>query len=465
MNEYLFDNVIIKKVNSPNLDNSGSPVVLSESTILERKKKIIALMKEQGYSSLFVYADKEHSANFEYLVGFMPRFEEALLVFNVNGTSTLILGNENFGKTKYSRISSEGIHCPLFSLPNQPDIYEWDFSDYIKKANADDSGYVGIVGWKLFNQHQSYYDVPNFILDGIKHVINEKKLRNATDLFISPSYGVRTTNNAEEILHYEYGASLASDCVLKAMDSLVIGVSELEVSNQLSVYGQYNSVVTICAFGNRFENAYLFPKNHLLEKGNKVALTVGYKGGLSSRSGYAVSNYEELEMIDQGYIEEVVVPYFNAYCYWLTNLKVGIKAKDFFNGFEEVYPSDKYGWNLCPGHLVADEEWLSSPFYKNSDTILKSGMILQVDFIPIQPPHHGVSAESTVVLADSDLRNQIKEHYPKLWSRFVSRRLYLANELGIALHEDVLPMASTVGYLRPYMLNDGYALCRTKEEK
>ena len=88
-----------------------------------------------------------------------------------------------------------------------------------------------------------------------------------------------------------------------------------------------------------------------------------------------------------------------------------------------------------------------------------------MDFIPIQPPHHGVSAESTVVLADSDLRNQIKEHYPKLWSRFVSRRLYLANELGIVLHEDVLPMASSVGYLRPYMLNLEYALCKTKEEK
>ena len=78
-------------------------------------------MKDKGLTSLVVYADKEHGSNFEYLVGFIPRFEEALLVLNINGTSTLILGNENYNKAQYSRIKSVSKKCPIFSLPNQPD--------------------------------------------------------------------------------------------------------------------------------------------------------------------------------------------------------------------------------------------------------------------------------------------------------------------------------------------------------
>lgn len=42
-----------------------------------------------------MYADKEHGGNFEYLTGFIPRFEEALLVLHREGEAVLVLGNEN----------------------------------------------------------------------------------------------------------------------------------------------------------------------------------------------------------------------------------------------------------------------------------------------------------------------------------------------------------------------------------
>ncbi len=48
-------------------------------------------MHQHGYDTLIVYADKEHGGNFEYLTGFIPRFEEALLVLHREGEAVLVL--------------------------------------------------------------------------------------------------------------------------------------------------------------------------------------------------------------------------------------------------------------------------------------------------------------------------------------------------------------------------------------
>ena len=64
-----------------------------------------------------------------------------------------------------------------------------------------------------------------------------------------------------------------------------------------------------------------------------------------------------------------------------------------------------------------------------------------------------MSCESTCALADAELRARIAEEEPALWSRVERRRAYLADELGIALSEDVLPMSCTLGYLRPFLLS------------
>ncbi|WP_459796386.1 M24 family metallopeptidase [Alkalibacterium sp. m-11] len=447
-----------KKTKSPKLDNTGVPIALTDATIQERHKKVLERMKENGYSSLIVYADKEHGGNFEYLVGFIPRFEEGLLVLNVDGTSTLLLGNENFNKVKYSRIEAAGIKTSLFSLPNQPMATVEEIKEQLQDLEIDTSENVGLVGWKLIPEMTDQYDLPEYVVNAIKARVDEEKIFNATTVFIGPENGARITNNANEIAHYEYGASLASDAVLEALNDLEVGKTEGDVGENLTKQGQYNNVVTISAFGERFVGGNIYPTDNQLEKGDKVALTTSYRGGLSSRTGYAVESYEELEEIDPGYFEEIVVPYFTAYHYWLTNIKIGADAGKFYEDFEAFYPQEKYGWELNPGHLTANEEWMSSPFYKDSKATVKSGMIFQVDFIPIQPPHQGVSAESTIALADEDLREAIQNEYPKLWARIVERREYIIEELKIELPEEVLPLASTVGYLRPFMLNKEVSL-------
>ncbi|MGX7031596.1 M24 family metallopeptidase [Vagococcus zengguangii] len=444
----------IKEIPAPILDHPTIKPILTDETITERKNKLLAHMMENDISTLVIYADKEHGSNFEYLAGFIPRFEEALLVMTISGEMSYILGNENANKASKARLSGKGIKCPIFSLPNQPMSETTPLVAYLEEANWDFSGQVGLVGWKLLPEvMRATFDIPMMIVEAIMEMVDKEKLVNATGMMIDPVDGVRTTNNANEIVHYEYGASLASDNLLRAMDALAIGVSEQEVGHLLQSNGQYPTIVTIAAFGERFEKANLYPTHRQLKEGDKVALTVAYKGGLSSRCGYAVETVEQLEQRDSGYLEEVVIPYMSAYFKWLETIKIGINGHDFYEQFEASYPKSKYGWHLCPGHLVADEEWLSSPFYSGSKAFVKSGMIFQIDFIPSQTGHQGVSAESTIVMADEALRLELKRDYPEFWQRVEKRRDYIVNELGISLSDEILPLASTVGYLRPMFLN------------
>jgi hypothetical protein len=94
--------------------------VLSDDTMKQRLRNVLLAMQASGFTHLVIYADKEHGANFEYLAGFIPRFEEALLVVNADGELSYIMGNENLKLVPFARNGGKCLHTPLFSLPNQP---------------------------------------------------------------------------------------------------------------------------------------------------------------------------------------------------------------------------------------------------------------------------------------------------------------------------------------------------------
>lgn len=459
-------NVELSKVASPKKDCSNIPVPLSDETIQERKNKVLKKMKERGLDQLVIYGDVEHGSNFEYLVGYTTRFEEALLIVNKCGDMTLVLGNENLNKASKSRVEVNAIHASLFSLPNQPNRSDKTLKELLGDAGIKENSRIGLVGWKVFTSsledNKNIFDVPSYVVDTIRELIgNQQLLSNETDLFIGEN-GVRTTNNANEVAHYEFGAALASDCVLDAMNLVHVGTQEFELGDALVRHGQYTSIVTIAASGPRFVKANMYPTNNTVKVGDSIALTVGYRGGSSSRAGYAVHDESELPEGCKDYIEKVAAPYFRAYSHWLEEIKIGCTGKEMFNKIEEILPRSIYGWSLCPGHLTAEEEWMSSPIYENSEEKLQSGMLLQIDIIPSVSGYGGTSAESTILLADEKLKNEIINDYPELWQRIQERIKYIKNELGIELSEDVLPMCSTVAYLRPYLLNKELAFICAK---
>lgn len=250
--------------------------------------------------------------------------------------------------------------------------------------------------------------------------------------------------------------------MLDAMDKLEVGVSELELGDALVRNGQHTSVVTIAASGPRFVKANMFPTANRVKAGDPISLTVGYAGGSSSRSGYAVHTKEELPAGCEEYLDRVAKPYFGAYATWLESIQIGMKGDALFQKIEEVLPRSQYT-ELCPGHLVADGGMALFAVYEGSREVLRSGMIFQIDIIPSVPGYGGVCAESTVVLADEALKKELEEQYPELYGRMQARASYLRQELHINLSKDVLPMCSTVGYLRPYLLNKNCALVIKKD--
>lgn len=458
MNKY--DEIELKEIPEPCFYKGLKPVLLSDETMLCRKDRLIQRMKREQLDAVVVYCDLEHGSNFEYLTGFLTRFEEALLVVHQKGDAYMLMGNENLNKVQHSRIKAKAIHVPCFSLPNQPMEGERTLTECLKEAEIREGMRIGVVGWKMFTSclcdNRKLFDLPYYIVQALSEIT--ESIENRCDIFIGAE-GIRTTNNANEIAHYEFGSALASDGILDAMKQLNVGVSEMALGQCLNKYGQRNSVVTIAATGERFEKANLYPMDKKVKHGDKISLTVGYKGGLSSRSGYAVNDESEL---DAEYLDGIAKPYYCAVASWLEAIQIGMSGDELYGIIESVLPKEVYHWHLNPGHLVADEEWMSSPIYKGSKAVLKSGMMLQIDIIPSVSGLGGASCESGIALADETLRNQIKAEYPDLSEGFMKRRAYIEDVLGIKLHPEVLPMNDSVAYYRPFMLNKKRAFVKTQ---
>lgn len=457
--------VELKSISMPKMSENVNPVDLTTETMNGRLTRLLKQMEKNNLDTFIVYADREHGANFEYFTGFVPRFEEALLVIHRCGEAYLLLGNENTKMVKYARLQAKLIHVPFFSLPNQSMEDDTYLVEIFKKANISEDSRVALAGWKNFTssfEDNSYlFDVPYFIVDALKKVIkNDKNLINGCSILISPGHGIRTVNNANELAHYEYGATLAGNGVLKTMNNIVVGKTELELANELAIDGQPNNVVTICATGERFTNATLYPRNKKVNLGDRFSASVGYKGGLSSRAGYVANDSRDLPEDERDYEEILAKPYYNAVVTWLEKVKVNEKAVDVYGAINDALPQEIYNWKLNPGHYVADEEWMSSPFYPNSEVKLRSGQLFQIDIIPTIAGYGGVGCEDGIALADEQLRSELAAKYPETWARILRRRGFLKDRLGINISDDILPLNDIVGYYRPYLLNHDLAFSR-----
>ncbi|WP_337015678.1 M24 family metallopeptidase [Leclercia sp. AS011] len=445
----------LQTVPAPRTFTDVPPVLLTDATMLERKDKVLTRMNEAGYDALVIYADKEHGANFEYLTGFVPRFEEGLLIVEKTGAATAILGNENLKMAQHSRLPATLKHCPFFSLPNQPMENEASLETLFSDIGLHKLERIGLVGWKMFTSagadNRLLFDLPYFIVEALKNSTHAQ-LENAAHLFIRGDNGARVTNNANEIAHYEYGANLASGCMLNALNAVEPGIRETELGAMLAAEGQYQTVVTIAAAGQRFEKANFYPTYKKLERGQPLSMTTGFKGGLSSRTGFVIADESELPDAQKDYLDRVAKPYFAAVARWLETLRIGMPGGAMYAHIEQHLPKAQYGWHLNPGHLSADEEWMSSPIYPHSAETLKSGMILQIDIIPSVPGYTGVSAEESIALADPTLQSNIQAAYPALWARILTRRAYIREVLKINLADEVIPLSNTVAYLRPFLL-------------
>lgn len=455
---YTADQVVYDEVAQPHRSVGARPVRLSEETMEERRLKVLERMAREKLDVLLIYADREHGDNFCYLTGFSPRFEEAALVLHRDGRCCMLLGNEMLHMCRKARIKAEPIHVPYFSLPNQPMLHSKTMEGLVRDAGIREGMQAGVCGWKLFTSaledNEELYDVPYFIVDAVKKAAGASgRVRSMGSIFLDPKSGARVRANANEIAYYEFGATLASGCVLECMNQVEEGRTEMELAQTLSAYGQPITVQTICAAGERFTDAQVAPRWKQVRRGDRFSISMGLEGGFTSRAAYAAESAADIPEAERGFLEEAAKPYYAAAATWYSTVGLDVTAGELYAAVEEALPREKYGWELNPGHLTATEEWLCSPICENSRIRLQSGMMLQMDIIPQVKGVGKPGAEDGIALADASLRKQLREEYPQAWERMQRRRDYMQRELGIRLKEEVLPLSDLAGYYRPYLLN------------
>ena len=138
---------------------------------------------------------------------------------------------------------------------------------------------------------------------------------------------------------------------------------------------------------------------------------------------------------------------------WYGAVRVGVAAGNVFREVDSRRDAHLFDFAVNPGHYIHLNEWVHSPFAPGSATLLKSGMALQMDIIPVsRGPFCCVNAEDGIVLADAALRDRLAQSFPDCWERMCARRVFMERDLGIRLDASVLPLSNMPAWLPPYVL-------------
>lgn len=425
----------------------------------ERLGRLRQRMQERGYDLLLFYADREHSANLAWLSGFDPRFEEAVLLVGPAAEPLLLAGNECVGLGSAAPLPMRVELWQDLSLPGQPRDRSRPLGEILKSEGVERGSRMGVVGWKPYAD-PSWLDVPSFLADALREAVGpDGGVDNAVGLLIDPRDGLRTVNEAEQLVAFEYAACHTSEGVKRVLFGLRPGMTEQEAVRLLEWTGAPLSCHLMLSSGPRASLGLLGPTDRVIERGDRFTTAFGVWGALDCRAGFVVAEASELPAAVGDYVERLVGPYFEAIAEWLEALHVGQTGGALQAIIERRLGDPFFGIFLNPGHLIGLDEWVHSPVAPGSDVPLRSGSAMQVDVIPATgTDYFTTNIEGGLALADEALRDELARRYPEAWSRMQRRRSFVRDALGIELHPDVLPLSNLPAYLAPFLLAPSKAM-------
>jgi Xaa-Pro aminopeptidase len=432
---------------------------LSPTIYLNRLQKLRNKCKDI-YTHLVVYGDREHMANISYLTGYDPRFEEALLIVDIEkDIQHLLVGNEGIGYLEISPIKEhlKPVLYQPFSLLAQPRNKSKALKQIFEESGIIMNSSIGIAGWKYYTKQETrapekWIESPSFIVDTLRSITND--VTNATEIFMHQTEGLRATNELDQLAVMEYSATLASTAVKNAIFGLWPGMTEHQVVQLMRLNGYPQSVHLMLSTGEMAWLGLPSPRDKVIERGEAFTTAVGLWGALSCRAGWLVEHESELPKNISDYLEKLATPYFETAVAWLETLRIGITGGELYKVVHDRIGDPFFGVNLNPGHLIGLDEWINSPIYEDSTDKIKSGMALQLDIIPATgSDYFTINTEDGFAIGDKEIRNDFKEHYPESWSRITARRDYMIDQIGIRLKPEVLPFSNLAGHLPPFILN------------
>jgi hypothetical protein len=436
---------------------------LPELPIAEYRQRLDAVVRTMAVNAvdvLIVYADREHAANLEFLTGFDPRFEEALLLIAKSGDRLLLVGNECEGYLPDDRLGLRVELMQEFSLMGQPRGDSRPLRRIVSEFGVGRGVCVGCVGWKYFGatlgeRAETAIEIPSYIVDIVRELAGDpSRVTNANALFMDPDSGMRIENCASQLARFECAAIRTSEGVRAAVEHLRPGIEEQELERHFYPAGLPLSCHSMVSFGDKAMRGLSSPSERVAHLGDTFTMAFGLKGALNARAGVVARGPDDLAAGLRQFYPAVAANYFGVVSTWYEHVKVGACAGDVFDAVEAKRDARLYRFAVNPGHHLHLDEWVHSPFAPGSRTMLRSGAALQMDIIPISVgPFCYINGEDGIALADETLRSEIASRFPAMWSRIQARRAFMTEQLGIRLDESVLPFSNTPGWLPPYALN------------
>jgi Xaa-Pro aminopeptidase len=236
-------------------------------------------------------------------------------------------------------------------------------------------------------------------------------------------------------------------------------MTEREAVRLLDWDGTPLSCHLMLSAGPRASLGLLSPGDRRIERGDRFTVAFGIWGALNCRAGFVVEDAAGLPGPIADYVERLVAPYFEAVAEWYGALRIGQTGGALHEIVARRLGDPFFGIYLNPGHQIGLDEWVNSPISRDSSIELRSGMAFQVDIIPATgTDYFTTNIEDGLALADGALREAFAAGYPAAWSRIRARRRFMADALGIELHEDVLPFSNLPAYLPPFLLRPDHAM-------
>ncbi|SOC10378.1 Xaa-Pro aminopeptidase [Rhodobacter sp. JA431] len=451
--------IVLKSLSVPSF---GTPALCPEIPTEVYAARCDQLFAAAGTDWVAVYADREHLANIAFLTAFEPRFEEAFLLLGPAGRRVLICGNESRDYAPLSRLPGvEVVLCQSCSLMGQDRSVAPALSVVLAEIGVKTGDSIGVVGWKYLSGAEWGGAAPSFhasayFVDSLRAAVGPQgTLTEATPILMHPETGLRAVVDVHQIAAWEWGAARASDAVWRIVQGVREGDDEFTAAARMGYMGEELSAHVM------FASAPLgtpvvglrSPRGRKLQKGDGVTTAVSYWGGLSSRAAL-------FDTENDAFLEKAK-GYFAGLIRWYETAKIGVTGGEIDAAVRETLAQSDLKPALNPGHLVGHDEWLHTPITPGSTEKLRSGMPFQVDVIPVpMPVGQALNNEDAVTFADVEMRADLARLYPEVAARIAARRAFMADEIGVALDDCILPMSNTPLCLAPFWLASDKLLVR-----
>jgi len=432
-----------------------------------RIDNLMKMAREKKYSSVVIYADREHHTNISYFTGFDVRFEEALLIFTEGEIPTLLVGNEGFVYCNLIPINIKRVLYQPFGLMGQPGK-KVPLLELLKDCGITKESKVGIIGWKEYCEvsavaDKSILDLPYYIIDTLCKIVEIKQLENAVDLMSDNNYGLKHNISAKEAVNFELQGTRVSRSVYNVIKNLREGMTEIDASGYLQLDGEPTCTHPNVNFGDFNASLGLRSPTYdtKLRIGDPCGVGFGYRGTQVHKSGFYIRSIGDLPKEKQHYMDSFLKPYFSSIVKWYEMMHIGTSCGDIYDEIDSMIGLEKFGVFLNPGHLIHTEEWSNAPFLKGNETKIRSGMAIQCDYtVSFQNPFFTAHVEDGIIIADKQLRDEIKALSPSCYSRIEARRRFYKEVLNIELADEVLPTSDIGGVCFPYMADTSVLLCK-----